>query len=204
MVKRICDRCNREIKGNYWTIDIYEKEDRAGMLSTKGAINNFKQNTNKILNKEKEYCKECIEEVTKIIDQTRKNNNEKGCKNKEDRTNKGSKPPQGESSIINKEQSLYKQVKNLFQTSEEAREAYLALEYCTQHKAGDVLYIFTNRKEAKEAFSKAIALTQEITYDKQRLIINFDNYKVYYKTINELKNKLEGYRFKEIKFIEEG
>ena len=28
MLRRICDRCNKEIKGNYWTINIYEKEDK--------------------------------------------------------------------------------------------------------------------------------------------------------------------------------
>lgn len=27
MIKRICDRCENEIKSNYWTIDIYQHED---------------------------------------------------------------------------------------------------------------------------------------------------------------------------------
>lgn len=57
MIKRICDRCNKEIKSNYWTISIYEK----------GAANNLAQNINKLFNKEKEYCKECIEEIVRVI-----------------------------------------------------------------------------------------------------------------------------------------
>lgn len=67
MIKRICDRCNKEIQGNYWTIDIYEKEDYTKRVSTMGAVNNMSQNLNKIFNKEKEYCKECIEEIEKVI-----------------------------------------------------------------------------------------------------------------------------------------
>lgn len=41
MIKRICDRCNKEIKGNYWTINIYEKEDTTMRLTTEGAVNNM-------------------------------------------------------------------------------------------------------------------------------------------------------------------
>lgn len=67
MLKRICDRCNKEIKGNYWTISIYEKEDRTMRLTTEGAANNIQQNTRKMFNNEKEYCKECIEEIEKVI-----------------------------------------------------------------------------------------------------------------------------------------
>ncbi len=67
MIKRICDRCNKEIQGNYWTIDIYEKEDYTKRVSNMGAVNNMSQNLNKIFNKEKEYCKECIEEIEKVI-----------------------------------------------------------------------------------------------------------------------------------------
>lgn len=69
MIKRICDRCNKEIKGNYWLIDIYQKEDNTGLVTTEGALNNFKQNVDKILNREEEYCKECIEEIKKVINE---------------------------------------------------------------------------------------------------------------------------------------
>ena len=67
MIKRICDRCNQEIQGNYWTISIYEKEDATMRVTAAGAANNLAQNINKIFNKEKEYCKECIEEIGKVI-----------------------------------------------------------------------------------------------------------------------------------------
>lgn len=76
MIKRICDRCEKEIQGNYWTISIYEKEDSTNRVSTAGAANNIRQNMNKLFNKEKEYCKECIEEIRKVIDKE-ENNNEK-------------------------------------------------------------------------------------------------------------------------------
>lgn len=49
MIKRICDRCNKEIKGNYWTINIYEKEDTTMRLTTEGAVNNMQQNMRKYL-----------------------------------------------------------------------------------------------------------------------------------------------------------
>lgn len=67
MIKRICDRCNKEIKGNYWTISIYEKEDTTIRVTAVGAANNLAQNINKMFNKEKEYCKECIEKIGKVI-----------------------------------------------------------------------------------------------------------------------------------------
>ena len=42
MLKRICDRCNKEIIGNYWTID-------------------------KLFDKKKEYCEDCINEIKEKI-----------------------------------------------------------------------------------------------------------------------------------------
>lgn len=68
MIKRICDRCGKEIKGNYWTISIYEKEDSTNRVSVAGATNNIQQNMRKMFNKENEYCKECIEEIKKVIE----------------------------------------------------------------------------------------------------------------------------------------
>lgn len=67
MIKRICDRCNQEIQGNYWTISIYEKEDTTMRVTAAGAANNSAQNIKCMFNKEKEYCKECIEEISKFI-----------------------------------------------------------------------------------------------------------------------------------------
>ena len=68
MIKRICDRCEKEIKGNYWTIDVYEHEDNTGRVSAEGAINNMKQNTDKIFSKQKEYCENCIKEIKEAIE----------------------------------------------------------------------------------------------------------------------------------------
>lgn len=68
MIIRICDRCNKEIKDNYYTIDIYEKEDKTGKLTTDGAMNNLNQNIDKFLMQQKEYCKECIKEIKNIIE----------------------------------------------------------------------------------------------------------------------------------------
>ena len=67
MIKRICDRCNKEIKGNYWTISIYEKEDTTMRLTTEGAVNNIQQNMRKIFSRDKESCKECVEEIQEVI-----------------------------------------------------------------------------------------------------------------------------------------
>lgn len=68
MIKRICDRCNKEIEGNYWTIDIYEKEDNIRRLTMNGAVNNVKQNLDKALNRKKEYCENCIDKIKEVIE----------------------------------------------------------------------------------------------------------------------------------------
>lgn len=67
MIKRICDKCGKEIKGNYWIIEFYEKEDDMMRVSATGAMNNLRQNTDRMLNRENEYCKECIEEIKILI-----------------------------------------------------------------------------------------------------------------------------------------
>jgi hypothetical protein len=63
MIIRICDRCRKEIVGNYWTIDIYEHEDNTGRATTEGAINNTQRSIDKIFKREKEYCKNCIKAI---------------------------------------------------------------------------------------------------------------------------------------------
>ena len=67
MLKRICDRCKKEIKGNYWTIDIYQHEDEIARVSVRGATNNIEQNIRKMLKRQEEYCTECIEEIKENI-----------------------------------------------------------------------------------------------------------------------------------------
>lgn len=68
MLIRKCDRCGIRIEKNYWTIDIYEKEDNYGMVSTEGGINNFSENVGKILGTKKEYCVNCIREIKDFIE----------------------------------------------------------------------------------------------------------------------------------------
>jgi len=63
MIKRICDRCRKEIKSNYWIINIYEHEDNQGLHTTEGAGNNIQQNLSK-----KEFCKNCIDEIKNTIE----------------------------------------------------------------------------------------------------------------------------------------
>lgn len=68
MIKRICDRCNNEIQGNNYYIDIYAKEDNYGMMSVNSAANNVKENIKKMFNTKNEYCEKCIEEIKKYIE----------------------------------------------------------------------------------------------------------------------------------------
>lgn len=68
MIKRLCDSCNKEIIGNYWTIDIYQHTDRSGRVSIKGAENNFKNFADKMCNREKEYCEKCINQIKEKIE----------------------------------------------------------------------------------------------------------------------------------------
>lgn len=67
MLIRKCDRCGNIIKNNYWTIDIYQREDSTGRITAKGAINNLLTNSDKITNSEKEYCEECIDDINRYI-----------------------------------------------------------------------------------------------------------------------------------------
>ena len=100
--------------------------------------------------------------------------------------------------------NLFKQVKNLFNTSDEAIHIYMTLKNCMLSKTGDELNIFESKEDAEKQFWKDVVNTKEITYNTEKLYLNFykENYRVHYKTINELKRTLDGYRFKRIDFIE--
>lgn len=67
MITRKCDRCGSRIEKNYWTIDIYEKEDDLGMITAEGGLNNFSENISKILGTKEEYCVNCIQEIKDFI-----------------------------------------------------------------------------------------------------------------------------------------
>lgn len=65
MLVRKCDKCGKEINGNYWTIDIYEKEDEQGRHTYEGALNNTVQN----IKNPKEYCYECAKSFKKYLEE---------------------------------------------------------------------------------------------------------------------------------------
>ena len=68
MLIRKCDRCGEIIKDNYWTIDIYERENSRGTITSYGAMNNLQKSTEKITNTEKEYCRKCIDDIKNYIE----------------------------------------------------------------------------------------------------------------------------------------
>ena len=100
------------------------------------------------------------------------------------------------------EANLYNYVKNLFQPPKEAIKIYQILKNRMLYETGDVLYIFKNKKEAKEMFWRTVATTPGITYNTEKLKIDFYSYAEYYKSIKQCEKILDGYRFKEIEFIE--
>lgn len=65
MLVRKCDKCGKEINGNYWTIDIYEKADEQGRYTSEGAVNNAIQN----IKNSKEYCYECAKNFKKYLEE---------------------------------------------------------------------------------------------------------------------------------------
>ncbi len=67
MIIRKCDRCGEKIKANYWTIDIYEKEDNTRRNTMFGASNNIEENFKKMFSRKEEYCQECIKEIKDVI-----------------------------------------------------------------------------------------------------------------------------------------
>ena len=71
MIKMICDRCGKEIKGTtYYTIkihadDINPKHDGTIALAT--ALQNLETNTSVLFNAKKQYCEDCKNEIEKFI-----------------------------------------------------------------------------------------------------------------------------------------
>lgn len=99
---------------------------------------------------------------------------------------------------------IYEEVKNLFNTSTEAMEVYKFLKCKTMSKYGDILYIYRTIKEAEKEFWEYIARYRGITYNTEKRKIYFpeENVTIYFKSIDESKNKrnLTGCSFKEIHF----
>lgn len=102
--------------------------------------------------------------------------------------------------------NLYKEVKNLFETSNEAIEMYMKFKSCTREYSEDRLFIYETTREAEKEFWKYITRCRGVTYNTDRRRIFFPGNKkekdetIYFKSINECKRELDGYRFKEIQF----
>lgn len=71
MIKMICDRCGKEIKGTtYYTISIYADDISPasdGTVAYTTAIQNFQTNTLAMFNVKKQYCKDCIDKIEAFI-----------------------------------------------------------------------------------------------------------------------------------------
>lgn len=67
MIIRKCDRCGNKIDQNYWTIQIYQREDNLGRVSIAGATNNTEENNRLLTNNQKEYCINCINDIKAFI-----------------------------------------------------------------------------------------------------------------------------------------
>lgn len=65
MTEHICDRCKRPTGKTWYTIEIYGHND--GLM---GTVDSMTQNLSQIMQKavhQKEYCKQCKEEIEKHI-----------------------------------------------------------------------------------------------------------------------------------------
>lgn len=100
--------------------------------------------------------------------------------------------------------NIYEEVKNLFNTSDEAVEIYNFLKCKTISKYGDILYIYKTIKEAEKEFWKYVSRYRGVTYNTEQRRIYFpkENTKIYFKAIDECRNhkRLAGYIFKEVHF----
>ena len=98
-------------------------------------------------------------------------------------------------------QNIYEEVKNLFKTSEAAVEIYKYLKSTMKYGAGDVLYIYETTREAEKEFWEYVSRYRGVTYNTEKRRIYFPGDEIiYFKSINECKMKLDGYKFREIQF----
>lgn len=64
MIKKYCDRCDKEIPSNYYTARLGCVEDEFGLLSTEGLNLNISENTREL----RMLCRDCIFEIKNFID----------------------------------------------------------------------------------------------------------------------------------------
>ena len=73
MVKIHCDRCNKEIKDKYYTINIYEYDTNPKYDYCADRANSYSNSRNDILimlNATKMYCKDCADKIEAFISST--------------------------------------------------------------------------------------------------------------------------------------
>lgn len=97
----------------------------------------------------------------------------------------------------------YKNLKLLSTIDENTINIFEYLKYLINKQTGkDLLYIYETKKEADKKYNK---LVESFKYrikkkDKQNGFIEFaNNERIYIWTINEIKNPLDGYRFRDIR-----
>lgn len=64
MIKKYCDRCDKEISSNYYTARLGCVEDEFGLLSIEGLNLNISENTREL----RMLCRDCIFEIKNFID----------------------------------------------------------------------------------------------------------------------------------------
>lgn len=85
-----------------------------------------------------------------------------------------------------------------YKTKERAKEILQEIE---KTYSRDILYIYETTKEAEREFWEDVSRYRGVTYNTEKRRIYFPGYAtIYYKSINECKMKLDGYKFKEIQF----
>ena len=78
MVEVVCDRCGRKCVGTYYTVKIHGHDvdpSLDGMVATATAIQNLSQSMAIITGKERQFCRECKEEIRKITEEVLRNEN---------------------------------------------------------------------------------------------------------------------------------
>lgn len=97
--------------------------------------------------------------------------------------------------------NIYEEVRSLFKVSDAAIDIYKYLKSTMLYGKGDILYIYESTREAEKEFWEYVARYRGVTYNTEKRKIYFPGDEtIYFKSINECRRKLDGYRFKEIQF----
>lgn len=97
--------------------------------------------------------------------------------------------------------NIYQEVKGLFKISDKSFDVYYYLKHTMLYGSGDILFVYETTREAEKEFWEYVARYRGVIYNTERRKIVFPgDENIYFKSINECKKKLEGYRFKEIQF----